>query len=60
MKKYPNITLVKKIIKEQLNLKESTTQREMEDTAIDLIDYLGAQVPNQSPFQNKRVMGNLS
>lgn len=57
MKKYPNITLVKKIIKEQLNLKESTTQREMEDTAIDLIDYLGAQVPNQSPFQNKRVMG---
>ena len=57
MKKYPNITLVTKIIKEQLNLKESTTQREMEDTAIDSIDYLGAQVPNQSPFQNKRVMG---
>lgn len=57
MNKYPNIALVKKLIKEQFKLQESTSQQEIEDTAIDLIDYLGAQVPNQSPFQNKRVMG---
>lgn len=54
--KYPTINFVKKLIKEQVRLKEGSSQQEIEDIAVDLIDYLGKQLPTHGYLQNKRII----
>lgn len=58
MKNYPTIQKIKRQIKEEfLKLNEATSEQQIEDLAIDLIDYLGKQLPTQGWMQNKRIRG---
>lgn len=53
------LRMINQIITEELKkvqLKENSSQQQIEDLAVDLIDYLGKQLPSQGYLQNKRIM----
>lgn len=50
-------SFIRKIVKEERQrIKESSSQAELRDLAIDLIDYLGGQLPTQGYTRNQRIM----
>lgn len=50
-------SFIRKIVKEERQkLRESSSQAELQDLAINLIDYLGGQLPNHGWSKNQRIM----
>ena len=51
-------TFIRRIVKEERRrLKEASSNQEINDIAVDLIDYLGGELPSSNWSRNSRIMG---
>lgn len=59
MSKYKLLeSFIRRIVKEETRrIKEASSNQEIQDIAVDLIDYLGGDLPSSNWSRNSRIMG---